>query len=113
MGNELPSPTWKDRLLFRIAILRGLKVEGNSMSPTLNDSDVVLYDPRAIVNEGDIVFVAHPFKQSVNILKRIAAIDANGDFVLKGDNPDESTDSRTFGPVSIKSIKGRVVCRWK
>ena len=57
--------------------------------------------------------VAEPaFMQSVKILKRVRDIDAQGNMILIGDNEAESTDSRTFGSVPIKSVKGMVVCRW-
>lgn len=81
------------------------------MSPTLNSGDAVLIDPRAKINVGDIVLADHPYKSSVTILKRVAEMNADGSISLLGDNGAESTDSRTFGPVSIKSIVGRVECR--
>lgn len=81
------------------------------MSPTLNSGDAVLVDTRANINVGDIVLADHPYKSSVTILKRVAEISADGRISLTGDNQAESTDSRTFGPVSIKSIIGRVECR--
>ena len=90
----------------RIAFL----VEGDSMAPTLKDGDTVLVRPRADINVGDIVLADHPYRSSVTILKRVARI-ADGRVTLAGDNEAASTDSRTFGPVSIKSIIGRVECR--
>lgn len=113
MKNDLRKRTWKDwfRLFFRK--LRQIRVDGNSMAPTLNHGDVVLYDPWPAVEVGDIVFTSHPFMQSVKIMKRIGQIDSDDNVTLIGDNESESTDSRTFGTVSIKSIKGRVVCKWK
>jgi len=81
------------------------------MQPTLNNHDVVLIEQTSNVAVGDIVLARHPYKQSVKILKRVEAIDENGQFSLVGDNADESTDSRTFGTVSIEYIYGKAVCR--
>ena len=83
------------------------------MTPTLRNSEVVLVQPAVIYNVGEIVLANHPYKSSVKILKRIARIESGGALHLIGDNPAESTDSRTFGTVSIESIIGKVVCRWK
>lgn len=104
---------WKDKLLFRIGRRRIFKVAGDSMSPTLTDGDVILISPKASIVPGDIVVAKHPYKQSVKILKRVAAIDENGRYSLEGDNPDESSDSRTFGTLPIEYIHGKAVCRLK
>ena len=82
------------------------------MAPTISDGENVLYDPWPKVKAGDIVFTPHPFIQSVKILKRVSKIDTDGNMTLVGDNETESTDSRTFGAISIKSTQGRVVCKW-
>jgi len=57
------------------------------------------------------VIASHPFKSGLELAKRITAVDANGKYFLVGDNSDESTDSRTFGPVSLKYIKGKITAR--
>jgi nickel-type superoxide dismutase maturation protease len=104
-------PNWKDRIFFFLGRRKAFRVEGDSMQPTLNDNDVVLIEPTTSVAVGDIVLAQHPYKQSVKMLKRVEKIDENGRFSLVGDNPDESTDSRTFGTVSIEYIYGKAVCR--
>ena len=101
-----------DRLLFLIRFRKAVRVSGDSMTPTLDDGDIVSI-ARAGPNIGDIVLAQHPYKQSVTMLKRVANIDENGRFELRGDNPTESTDSRTFGSVPIEYIKGKAVCRLK
>jgi len=88
-------------------------VEGNSMLPTLKSGDAVLVDEKATVKIGDLVLAEHPYRSSVKIVKRVAEIEAESGYVLSGDNPAESTDSRAFGAVSIESIIGRVVCKLK
>jgi nickel-type superoxide dismutase maturation protease len=109
----LPESTWKERILLLIGRRKGVLVEGNSMLPHLKDGEVVLIKPKSRFQVGDIVLAQHPFKQSVKILKRIAEIDEKGNYVLTGDNPAESTDSRTFGAVSLKCILGKATCRLK
>ena len=120
MNEELPNATWKQRLISWVSgSLRPLTVSGNSMMPALNDRDTVLYrpmslwTPRETVKIGDIVFVAHPYMQSVKIMKRVREIDHEGKLFLVGDNEAESTDSRTLGWFSPKDVGGKVVCRLK
>lgn len=113
MENELPEAGWKEKFLFYLGKRRAIRVEGNSMLPDLKNGDGILIDPDAKIAEGDIVLAKHPFKKSVIILKRLAEIDQNGNYFLIGDNRSESTDSRTFGAISVKHILGKAVCRLK
>jgi len=47
------------------------------------------------------------------VVKRVGDPGAGGrTVVVSGDNPDASTDSRTFGPVTAASVRGRVVYRY-
>ena len=104
-------------LILRILVLFGLRalyrIEGESMFPIIMEGAQVVVDEGASVTVGDIVVARHPFKTSLEMAKRITGIDANGKYFLVGDNSDESTDSRTFGPVSIECIKGKVVARYR
>jgi len=104
-------PNWTERLLYLLGRRIAFLVQGDSMAPALSDGDTVLIDPRAAIAVGDIVLADHPYKSSVTILKRVSGIETDGRVSLIGDNDTESTDSRTFGPISIKSIVGRVECR--
>lgn len=101
----------RDRLLLLLRLRKAFLVKGDSMLPTLKDGDAVAIDPKAKISEGDIVLARHPYKQSVKILKRVQKIDADGRLSLIGDNPAESTDSRTFGTVSLEYVYGKAVCR--
>jgi nickel-type superoxide dismutase maturation protease len=112
MENEVPAATWRDRVMFFAGRRQAFLVDGDSMLPTLKSGDAVLVDGKAKVKIGDLVLAEHPYRSSVKIVKRVAETSANG-YVLSGDNPAESTDSRTFGAVSIESIIGRVVCKLK
>ena len=109
----LPEANWIERILLFIGRRKGFLVKGDSMLPTLKIGDAVLIAPKAKPTVGDIVLAQHPFKQSVKILKRIGEIDAQGNYFIVGDNPAESTDSRTFGAVSVKNILGKAVSRLK
>jgi nickel-type superoxide dismutase maturation protease len=113
MENKLPEAGWKEKLLFYLGRRRAILVEGDSMLPNLKNGDGILIDPDAEIAAGDIIIAKHPFKKSVILLKRLAEIDENGNYFLVGDNPSESTDSRTFGAVSAKHILGKAVCRLK
>ena len=114
MKHELRKADWKNKLRLHLGFpgrLFALKVAGNSMSPTINADEVVLYERGVNIGVGDIVLSAHPFMQSVKIVKRVAYIDSNGMVTLAGDNQSESTDSRTLGAIPIKSIQGRIICK--
>jgi nickel-type superoxide dismutase maturation protease len=113
MENELPAANWKERFLFFIGRRRAFLIEGDSMLPTLKNGDAVLINPDAKIAVGDILLTKHPFKKSVKLVKRLSEIDQNGNYFLVGDNPSESTDSRTFGALSPKHFLGKAVCRLK
>ena len=81
------------------------------MLPALKNGDTVLVSPRAKIRPGDIVAANHPYITSVKVIKRVDSIDSHGSFVLRGDNPEESTDSRSFGSIAINDILGKVICR--
>lgn len=113
MENELPEANWKEKVLFYLGMRRAIRVEGDSMLPNLKNGDGILIDADAKISVGDIILAKHPFKKSVIILKRLTEIDQNGNYFLVGDNPSESSDSRTFGALSAKHILGKAVCRLK
>lgn len=83
------------------------------MLPTLKDGDKVLVKPKGNIRIGDVVLVEHPYKISVKIVKRVSGIEVDGRLALSGDNPSTSTDSRTFGTVSLESIIGKVTSKLK
>lgn len=111
MSEEIPIAGPRDwiKLIFRQAY--GMRVEGDSMLPSLRSGDRVLIDPKASVKPGDVVLARHPYKSSVRILKRLTSIESDGRFCLSGDNPDDSADSRTFGSISDSDVLGKVIAR--
>ena len=101
---------------------------GPSMLPTFNATgDIVLMDrlsPRlGRVGVGDIVICKSPTHPHQTVCKRVAALGGGrvpsfpsatvpeGHAWLLGDNAENSTDSRVYGPVPTAMIKGRVLCR--
>ena len=110
-GIPLAGPRDWIKLIFRRAY--GMRVEGDSMIPSLRSGERVLIDPKASVEPGDVVLAQHPYKSSVRILKRLTSIEPDGRFYLSGDNPADSTDSRTFGSISKSDVLGKVVARLK
>lgn len=78
------------------------KVYGNSMLPTLQEGQEVLTFNWVKVKVEDIVVVKS------GIIKRIQKIIDNKIYLV-GDNKDQSTDSRHFGPIDLDQVIGKVV----
>ncbi len=79
------------------------RVVGPSMQPSFRPGAIVLglgwLKPRA----GSVVVAEH---KGLEIIKRVAEVGERGLYLL-GDNPAQSTDSRSYGwfaPSSIKSV---------
>jgi phage repressor protein C with HTH and peptisase S24 domain len=81
------------------------RVSGNSMVPTLHDGQLVVGRQTRDLAAGDVVIVSH------NGLEKIKRIERHeGDLVyLLGDNPAESTDSRSLGWLPAKTILAKVI----
>ena len=86
------------------------------MIPNLKPGDEVLVNPRAYRQQapqiGDVVLARRPDRKVVTMIKRVSAVQQDGRLLLVGDNPDSSTDSRTFGPVPRQYIVGKVTSRF-
>jgi nickel-type superoxide dismutase maturation protease len=99
------------------AVLR-VEVEGDSMAPALIAGDrlVVLRIPgvvQPLPAPRTVVAVRDPREPSRILVKRVAAVDRDaGTLEVRGDAPDASTDSRTFGPVPRALLVGRAVYRY-
>ena len=84
------------------------------MAPRLPPGALVVARPidgTTTLRVGDVVVARRPDRPELEIIKRIAAIDAGGAIFLAGDNPASSTDSRQFGAVPRDLILARV--RWR
>ena len=91
--------------------VRRVEVVGDSMLPALRPGDRLLVLRPAPARPGAVVAVTDPRLPARTIVKRVAAIGAEGVTVL-GDNPPASTDSRTFGPLAPAAIRGRAFYRY-
>jgi nickel-type superoxide dismutase maturation protease len=84
------------------------------MAPRLPQGALVVARPidgMTPLRVGDVVVARRPDRPSVEMIKRIQAIDSQGAIFLVGDNPSSSTDSRQFGAVTRAHIIARV--RWR
>ena len=92
-----------------------VKINGDSMWPTLRDGDEVECDLSAYEDSdpkvGDIVLSIHPLRSAVRVVKRVAKISSPDRVILEGDNPDPlaTTDSHAFGPVPIHLVLGKII----
>lgn len=111
MHDEIPVAGIIEKIRLMLGRLDGITIEGDSMFPTLKAGDRVLIDKKAAIGVDDVVVAHHPFKSSVKIVKRISAIESEGEISLAGDNPSESSDSRVLGPFRHKDVIGKVVSR--
>ncbi|MCL2557465.1 MAG: signal peptidase I [Treponema sp.] len=97
--------------------------DGNSMEPTISSGAVLFvnkaryglrlpFGNRYIIRwsqpeEGDVVVFLSPTGGAT--VKRVSSPPLNGMFIARGDNPSISYDSRSFGPVSVDAVIGRVM----
>ena len=92
------------------------RVEGESMEPTLSSRERVLVNKAAYwfskPRPGDLVVVRDPRRPERLLLKRIDRPAGVDRWLVLGDNPQASTDSRQFGPVGRELIVGKVWFRY-
>ncbi|MCH8995082.1 MAG: nickel-type superoxide dismutase maturation protease, partial [Chloroflexi bacterium] len=79
------------------------RVEGESMAPAFAVGERVFVSRAAYwfskPRPGDLVVVRDPRQPDRLLLKRIDRSAGEDGWLVLGDNPEASTDSRTFGPV--------------
>jgi nickel-type superoxide dismutase maturation protease len=86
-----------------------VRIEGDSMAPTLLADDWALaFTPRRFAR-GDVVVVEHPQRPGYEMVKRLVMVVGPDEYWVEGDAPEASTDSRAFGPVSGSALKAKVV----
>jgi nickel-type superoxide dismutase maturation protease len=112
MENGLPVAGLFEKAAYFLGWREIFIIKGDSMLPTLRQGDLVFINPSVKPKIGDIVLFRHPFKQSVKAVKRLARITADGRYFLVGDNILESSDSRSFGAISVKDVLGVAACRY-
>ena len=82
------------------------------MEPTLRAGDwIVVASLRRAPRVGEIVLVRDPRDPENLMLKRVAVV-ADGACTVLGDRPEESTDSRAFGPVPLANVLGHALFRY-
>jgi signal peptidase I len=110
-------------LLMKVFLFDIMIAEGHSMMPTIKSGSVLLvgklsYGFRlpwsdryllwwSLPQQGDVVIFYTP--QGAIAVKRCAWITKNRTFIALGDNSLESYDSRSYGPIPIKNIIGKVI----
>lgn len=81
------------------------RVSGDSMKPTLKHGQLVPASSVLNPKVGSIVIVSH---NNLEKIKRVKLI-TDKHLEIIGDNPEMSTDSRTFGLIDIDSVIGTVL----
>jgi signal peptidase I len=90
-----------------------VRVNGQSMYPTLKDGDVVLLKKH--LKEKDMqaqkIYVYISPNKKLVIKRCISLIDIYNDLYIwfEGDNKDYSVDSRKYGGISFSLVQGKVV----
>lgn len=82
------------------------RVVGASMLPTFRQGEIVVGSTNVEqLQVGDVVMVEH---EGLEKIKRVADT-RPGEVFLLGDNPSASSDSRSFGWLSDKSVKAKII----
>jgi signal peptidase I len=93
---------------------RTFNVPTESMTPTILPGDRIRIDPDAYDFEdppkvGDIIVFTWPKDPRVPYVKRVTRVARAGEYWVEGDNKEKSQDSRNFGTVPLKDVRGKVV----
>ena len=99
------------RILAKLPRLGRVEVCGESMLPSYRPGDWLVVGVRWPVSSGCVVVARDPRQRERLVVKRILRREPAG-WWLAGDNPDESTDSRTYGAVPDDLVLARVLWRY-
>jgi nickel-type superoxide dismutase maturation protease len=91
---------------------RRFRVFDTSMQPALSPGDRVLVLRWAAPRANDVIVFRDPDARQTFTVKRVQALTAAGDVVVRGDNVNVSRDSRHFGPVPRALLMGRAIYRY-
>jgi nickel-type superoxide dismutase maturation protease len=102
------------RLLLDWLPIQRFVVQDTSMQPTLQPGDRLLVARRALSKFacGDLVVLREPDRHLTFAIKRVAALDANGDVTVAADNANVSRDSRDYGAVPRNLMVGKPIYRY-
>lgn len=99
----------------RLSPVVRFRVEGDSMLPAFRPGDRLLVNRLAYVvgkpRPGDVAVLRDPEVPGRLLLKRIGAVEGDR-YVVLGDNPEGSRDSRSFGAVGRRDIVGKALLRY-
>jgi len=97
---------------------------GSSMEPTITSGDIIITEHISNIfnyyEKGDIIIARSPTNPRQHICKRITGLSGDrtrgkriprGHVWLEGDNKENSTDSRAYGPLPQALVRGRAVCK--
>ena len=89
-------------------------VNGNSMSPTLNNGDLIIIDTWKTPKDGDILSINTDWITDYDnkagfIVKRYCEEKSTTGYYLLGDNSKVSYDSRFYGEVDKRGLQGVIV----
>jgi nickel-type superoxide dismutase maturation protease len=112
LDTSLPKASFLQIFNWLLGRFKRYRVAGLSMDPTFVDGQTVLVNSKAYEETkplvGQIVLARLP-STSNPCIKRVEAI-VGDRFDLRGDNPSQSTDSRTAGLIPGEDILGQVIC---
>lgn len=105
-------PACKEVVYTGVLPLQRFRVADTSMRPVLQPGDRLLVGGWLRPRRGDLIVFRDPEQRSLFLLKRVAAVESNGDLIVRGDSPNVSRDSRHFGPVARRLVVGRAFFRY-
>ncbi len=92
-------------------MLRLIKVSGDSLSPRYREGDFVLVAKIPLLfnrlKQGDTIVFKHP--NYGTMIKKVDYLDKDHDQIYVIGTHDFSVDSREFGPISKKTLIGKVI----
>ena len=104
------------RKLWALFPFARYEVAGQSMTPALSPRERVFVNKAAYwwrsPRRGDLVVLRDPRQPDRLLVKRIDRASESGAWLVRGDNPQASTDSREFGSVPRDLIVGKVWFRY-
>ena len=109
-------------LHFNVAkLFKAVEIRGDSMSPTYNDGDWLLFRLLpAKVRVGKVVLIQRQSQVGTDFLqvKRVTQISNNTnkrkeEFWVEGDNKSASTDSRSWGALDSNEVIGKLLFRYR